>query len=276
MMAFDLHAALLLLLAFALGGAVAYLLKRRGEQRKMSYLAQATWLSLEDEADEAPARSVPAAASGTTGPSPGPGVPAPLADTAPAPENVPPTGAPSPAPPADPVEAPPPRVVRPRRATGAKATAERARTQVPQEMIPLAPADPELPLGLPEATGKPKRTRARPAPAPEAPVELAPTPSEAGPAPASPAAAPSAAGRPPPLLAAPEGMADDLKRLKGIGPQNERRLNTLGIYHLRQIAAWSPEEVHWVGATLAFPGRIEREQWVAQAKALLDGAAPEG
>ncbi|MFG1400584.1 hypothetical protein [Xanthobacter sediminis] len=73
----------------------------------------------------------------------------------------------------------------------------------------------------------------------------------------------------PPVLAAPEGgLADDLKELRGIGPQNERRLHGLGIFHFRQIAAWTPEEAAWVGSYLAFPGRIEREDWIGQARTL--------
>ncbi len=68
------------------------------------------------------------------------------------------------------------------------------------------------------------------------------------------------------------GPADDLKRIKGIGPQNEGRLHALGIWHFDQIAGWSTDNVRWVGSYLAFPGRIDREQWVAQAKALAAGA----
>lgn len=79
-------------------------------------------------------------------------------------------------------------------------------------------------------------------------------------------------GVPPPVLDAPEGgAADDLKLLKGIGPQNEQKLHALGIFHFRQIAAWTPEEVAWVGSYLAFPGRIEREDWIGQARALAAG-----
>lgn len=79
----------------------------------------------------------------------------------------------------------------------------------------------------------------------------------------------------PPALDVPEGDgADDLKQLKGIGPQNEQRLNEIGIFHLRQIAAWTPEQAAWVGSYLAFPGRIEREDWMGQAKAILEGGAP--
>jgi predicted flap endonuclease-1-like 5' DNA nuclease len=92
------------------------------------------------------------------------------------------------------------------------------------------------------------------------------------------AAAPSAAassqhpGTRPQGIAAPEGgHADDLKLIKGIGPKNEKIGNALGIYHFRQIANWTPEEAIWVGHHVAFPGRIEREHWIPQAKLLASG-----
>jgi predicted flap endonuclease-1-like 5' DNA nuclease len=72
-------------------------------------------------------------------------------------------------------------------------------------------------------------------------------------------------------IAAPEGNADDLKLIKGVGPKNERISNALGIYHFRQIANWTPEEAIWVGLHMAFPGRIEREHWIPQAKLLASG-----
>lgn len=62
---------------------------------------------------------------------------------------------------------------------------------------------------------------------------------------------------------------DDLKRIKGIGPQNEQRLNAMGIYKFSDIAAWSKREQADIGEKLAFPGRIEREEWVKQAKAFV-------
>ncbi len=82
------------------------------------------------------------------------------------------------------------------------------------------------------------------------------------------AAADRVGERPPALPGPRAGGADHLRRIKGIGPQNATRLNALGIYHFDQIAAWTPVEVRWVGAYLAFPGRIEREDWIAQATAL--------
>jgi predicted flap endonuclease-1-like 5' DNA nuclease len=73
-------------------------------------------------------------------------------------------------------------------------------------------------------------------------------------------------------IAAPEGgHADDLKLIKGIGPKNEKISNALGIYHFRQIANWTPEEAIWVGHHIAFPGRIEREHWIPQARLLASG-----
>lgn len=81
--------------------------------------------------------------------------------------------------------------------------------------------------------------------------------------------------RPAGFVAARGGVADDLKLVKGIGKQNEGRLHGLGIWHFAQIAAWTPENVEWVGGYLAFPGRIEREDWVGQAKLLATGAETE-
>ena len=65
--------------------------------------------------------------------------------------------------------------------------------------------------------------------------------------------------------------ADDLKRIKGIGPKLEKLCNQLGIYHFDQIATWSDREVAWVDHHLeGFKGRIERDEWVAQARDFAD------
>ena len=89
------------------------------------------------------------------------------------------------------------------------------------------------------------------------------------------AAADKLGDRPPALKAARDGKADDLKMVKGIGPQNEGRLNALGTYHFDQIASWNKKQCTWVGSYLAFQGRIEREEWVKQAKVLAKGKATE-
>ncbi|MCA0207384.1 NADH-quinone oxidoreductase subunit E [Pararhodobacter sp.] len=78
--------------------------------------------------------------------------------------------------------------------------------------------------------------------------------------------------RPEALQAARGGKADDLKRIKGIGPKLEVLCNRLGFYHFDQIAAWTPQEIAWVDQNLeGFKGRVTRDQWVAQAKLLASG-----
>lgn len=78
----------------------------------------------------------------------------------------------------------------------------------------------------------------------------------------------SDASKPAVMAAARSGGADDLKRVKGIGPKIEGILNALGIYHFDQIAAWDQANKDWVDDHLSFKGRIDREQWIPQAEAL--------
>lgn len=86
------------------------------------------------------------------------------------------------------------------------------------------------------------------------------------------AAEADSAGKRPLVLGAPiGGKKDNLKRVKGIGPVNEKALNGLGVYHFSQIASWKSKEADWVGTFLAFPGRIQREEWTSQAKLLASG-----
>jgi predicted flap endonuclease-1-like 5' DNA nuclease len=68
---------------------------------------------------------------------------------------------------------------------------------------------------------------------------------------------------------------DDLKRIRGIGRQNEARLNALSVFTFAQIAGWSKKDQEEYGERLAFPGRIEREEWVSQAKVLAKGGDTE-
>ena len=78
----------------------------------------------------------------------------------------------------------------------------------------------------------------------------------------------NAASTPPP---APTN-ADDLKRIKGLGPKLVTLLAEQGITSFNQIAAWSDADVKRIDATLGrFSGRITRDQWVEQAKLLSAG-----
>lgn len=72
-----------------------------------------------------------------------------------------------------------------------------------------------------------------------------------------------------------DGQADDLKMIKGVGPKLETTLNALGFYHFDQIAAWTPENIEWVDASLSFKGRIMREDWLTQASQLAAGEETE-
>ena len=74
------------------------------------------------------------------------------------------------------------------------------------------------------------------------------------------------------LLKAPKnGQKDNLQLIKGIGPVLENMLNEIGIYHFDQIAALTPEDIEFINKKLAFSGRIERDDWIAQAKILAQG-----
>lgn len=83
-------------------------------------------------------------------------------------------------------------------------------------------------------------------------------------------------GTQPTLLTAPrEGGKDNLQLIKGVGNVLEALLNETGIYHFDQIAKLSASEVTWLDNSMSFPGRIEREEWVAQAKDLAEGKVTE-
>ena len=68
------------------------------------------------------------------------------------------------------------------------------------------------------------------------------------------------------------GQADDLKLISGVGPKLEQTLNGLGVHHFDQIAAWTSKEIAWVDDYLMFTGRIERDEWIKQARVLAGGA----
>jgi len=73
---------------------------------------------------------------------------------------------------------------------------------------------------------------------------------------------------PPPLLDGP-GAPDDLRLIVGVGPVLERMLQQLGITTYRQIARWSERDIDEFDARLPeFHGRIRRDGWVTQARAL--------
>lgn len=89
-------------------------------------------------------------------------------------------------------------------------------------------------------------------------------------------AAVAADGKPEMLTAARDGKADDLKLISGVGPKLEGVLNSMGVYHFDQIAGWRKKEIQWVDENLeGFKGRVERDDWVKQAKILAKGGETE-
>ncbi len=61
-------------------------------------------------------------------------------------------------------------------------------------------------------------------------------------------------------------VEDDLKKIHGVGPKLEQLLKSMGITSFRQVARFEPEDIAVVTAALdAFPGRIERDNWMASA-----------
>jgi NADH-quinone oxidoreductase subunit E len=71
------------------------------------------------------------------------------------------------------------------------------------------------------------------------------------------------------LLSKPKnGEKDNLQLIKGIGNVLEKVLNDMGVFHFEQIANWTEKEINWIDKSIAFPGRIQREKWVEQAKKL--------
>ena len=73
-----------------------------------------------------------------------------------------------------------------------------------------------------------------------------------------------------PKKAAPKKAAggDDLKQLSGVGPALEKKLHEAGVTTFEQIAGWKKADVEEMDEKLSFKGRIEREDWIAQAKKL--------
>lgn len=84
---------------------------------------------------------------------------------------------------------------------------------------------------------------------------------------AVPASAPAAASVP-----AASGEADDLTRIKGIGPKLRTRLGELGVTRFEQIAGWTDADIARIDANLgSFAGRPTRDNWVEQARLLASG-----
>ncbi len=63
---------------------------------------------------------------------------------------------------------------------------------------------------------------------------------------------------------------DDLKKISGLGPVMEKKLGSLGINTFAQISIFNSEDIKRIDGELNLKGKIEREDWVAQAKKLAE------
>ncbi len=118
-----------------------------------------------------------------------------------------------------------------------------------------------------------KKAAAKPAAKKAAPAKAAA--SAGAKADAKPAAkAKAKAAAKPAAKAEPSAYTDDVKLIGGVGPALEKKLAALGITSLKQIAEFTPADIERVDAELSFKGRIEREEWIDQAKELMAGKEP--
>ena len=72
------------------------------------------------------------------------------------------------------------------------------------------------------------------------------------------------------LIRAAFGPADDLALISGIGPMLSAMLNDIGVFYFWQMAEWSDEDITYVDDRLShFKGRIQRDDWIGQARELM-------
>ena len=166
-----------------------------------------------------------------------------------------------------------------------------------REPEPAAPADPVAPT----APGRKREVTEEAAPAIEGPNDaikvdpdlaeaeaerakgpLTGEPSQAGregaTGPESPAidkVAETTGSAPRPLFEAPDAAPDDLKLITGVGSVLEAKLNALGVTTFAQVASFSDADVARLDEALNFRGRVTRDNWIGQAKALADGGIAE-
>ena len=134
---------------------------------------------------------------------------------------------------------------------GAKPKVAKKKAAPKKAEKPAEEAAPAAEVEAPKADAAPKAEAKKPA-AKKAETKKAEAPAEA-------------------LFTAPEGAADDLKKISGVGPVLEKKLNGLGITTYAQIAAFTADDIAKVDEALSFKGRIERDNWLQQAADLAKG-----
>ncbi len=126
---------------------------------------------------------------------------------------------------------------------------------------------------------KPAAAKKSDAKAPEPKAEPKAEPKDEAPPKAKAKAQPRAEAPPKdeaPAFERPEGAPDDLKKLPGVGPATEKKLNALGLTTYAQIAALTAEEIEAVDTALKLKGKIEADGWPSLAKELAQESQGDG
>ena len=70
------------------------------------------------------------------------------------------------------------------------------------------------------------------------------------------------------------GVGDNLSLISGVGPKIKQSLNELGYTRFDQIAALTPDQIEAIETALKSKGRVARDEWIAQARDLMEGKPP--
>ena len=118
----------------------------------------------------------------------------------------------------------------------------------------------------PKAETPKAEAKAEAAPKPQAMADVAPK------APAKPAKAEAKSE----AKAAPTAAdyTDDISLIGGVGPVLKKKLEAAGYGSLASIAALKADDIAKLDADLKLGGRIERDEWIEQAKELIAGKPP--
>lgn len=148
-------------------------------------------------------------------------------------------------------------------ADGKKAPAKKAAAK-------KAPAEDKAPAAEKKAATPAAKAAPKKAAKPKAEAEA--VPKTAAPKKAAPKKAAGSTADDRGRLSAAEGKADDLKKITGVGPAFEKKLNAAGIFHYWQISGLNAAQITELETELKMAGRIERDGWIKQAGDLAKNA----
>ncbi|MBB3964045.1 NADH-quinone oxidoreductase subunit E [Rhizobium metallidurans] len=156
-----------------------------------------------------------------------------------------------------------------------KASAKKVVADAATATVDAAPVPPSEAARAKSTDAETNAALKTPVTAPKAAANNAKAVEEQAAAPAADAGKPSLTDKNRPAGIERPATPDDLKLISGVGPKIEGTLHELGIFTFAQVAGWKKAERDWVDGYLNFKGRIDRDDWVKQAKALAKGGEAE-